>query len=142
MPSTTNSFPGYVCDVIRLFSMISSTFLVVGARYLEAQRTPEDRFERRHMAVRGPEFELRVPGRTEPYQVIVGARINLDPRERLRVAAIEPFREPDDRCQRFHHLAQRSAEVAVPVMGFLRRRLPVIARDERDDLDLLRIESS
>src|SRR5918996_4226583 len=37
MPSTTNSFPGYSCGVVRLLSM-RRLVLVIAARHLEADR--------------------------------------------------------------------------------------------------------
>ena len=64
------------------------------------------------------------------------------PDERLGVAAVEAFGEPHHRREPLDRLAQRSLQLAVPVVRFLRRRLPVVARDERDDLDLLRVESA
>src|SRR5574339_1102794 len=59
MPSTTNSFPGYSCAVVRLFSM-GRTFLVVGAGDLEPQRLAENVLERRDVPVGRPELQLRV----------------------------------------------------------------------------------
>ena len=35
-----------------------------------------------------------------------------------------------------------AVEVAVPLVRLLRRRLPMVARDQRDDLDLLRLEAA
>src|SRR3954463_3782225 len=54
MPSTTKSFPGYSCGVVRLFSMWWTFFLLPpppsrgrgASRHLEAQRALEDLLER------------------------------------------------------------------------------------------------
>src|ERR687888_1974026 len=53
MPSTTNSFPGYSCGVVRLFS-IQCAFLVLAPRHLEVDRAAEHPFERRRMTDRRP----------------------------------------------------------------------------------------
>ena len=58
------------------------------------------------------------------------------------MAAIEPLGETDHRRERLDGLAQRSLQVAVALVGLLRRGLPMIARDERHDLDLLRREAA
>ncbi len=101
MPSTTNSFPGYSCGVVRLFSMSlfsvmivrPARALVVAARDLEAQGLPEQLLERRHVPVRGPELELGVAGRAQAREIVVAARIQVDAGERLGVAAVEPLGE-------------------------------------------------
>src|SRR5919201_395184 len=55
MPSTTNSFPGYACGVVRLLSM----FLVIASRDLEPERLLEHPLERGGVALGGPQFQLR-----------------------------------------------------------------------------------
>src|SRR5688572_206180 len=74
MPSTTNSFPGYSCGVVRLLSM-RLLILVIGAGDFESHRLVEHRFQRPDMAVCGPELELRVAGCAQPREVVVAARI-------------------------------------------------------------------
>src|SRR6185312_1241652 len=59
MPSTTNSFPGYSCGVVRLFSM-RCLFLVLGPGHFEPDWHVERALERRHVAMGGPQLELRI----------------------------------------------------------------------------------
>ena len=94
------------------------------------------------MAVRRPQLQLGVAGGAQPRQVVVASRIEVDSRQRLGVAAIEPFREPHHRRQRLDGLARRPLQVAVALVRFLRRRLAVVAGDERNHLDLERIEAA
>src|ERR1700704_813422 len=58
MPSTTNSFPGYSCGLVRLFNMGRSADLY-------AERLADELFEGRGVPRRGPELELRVAGGPE-----------------------------------------------------------------------------
>ena len=51
------------------------------------------------MTVSGPELELRIAVRAEPGEIIVAPWEEIDARERLRVAAVQPLREPDYRGQ-------------------------------------------
>src|SRR4029078_13352898 len=55
IPSTTNSFPGCSCGVVRLFSM-RRLFLVCGAGNLEADRQPQFPLQRRDAPVRRPQL--------------------------------------------------------------------------------------
>jgi hypothetical protein len=52
----------------------------------------------------------------KPGEVVLAAREQVDPGERLRVAAIESFSQPDDGGQYAHRGPLRSAEVAVSVV--------------------------
>jgi hypothetical protein len=63
--------------------------IVVGD--FEANWLPEYRFERGHVAVCGPQFELRVAGGAQAREVIVAARVEVHARQCLRVAAVETF---------------------------------------------------
>jgi hypothetical protein len=116
-------------------------FLVLGAGHFEADRQGELTLERRHVTMSGPQFQLRVATRAKPGEVIVPAREEIDPGERLRVAAIEPFREPHDRRQDPYGAAQRAVQVPVPFVRFFRSRLSMVSRDQGDDFDLSRIEA-
>ena len=89
----------------------------------------------------GPELELGVAIRAQARQIIVAAREQIDPGECLRVAAIEPFRQPHDRREHPNRAAEAAVEVPVSLVRFFRGRLPMVSRDERDNLDLLRIET-
>src|SRR6266567_1355745 len=61
MPSTTKSFPGYSCCVVRLFSM-RCAFLLSGQ--VKSQRPLQHVFEGAAVAVRCPDFEFGVARRT------------------------------------------------------------------------------
>ena len=117
-------------------------FLVVGAGDLETNGPAEHLFERAHVPVRGPELELGVAVGAEPCEVVVAARVEIDPGDGLRVAAIEPFGQPHHRRQLLDRPAAISRKIPVSLVRLLRRRLPMIARDERNHLDLLRLEAA
>src|SRR5262245_42220245 len=145
MPSTTNSFPGYSCGVVRLFNMTrfayraSSTYVTA---HLDAQRLANHPFEGGGMSRRRPELQFRVAGRPQLEQPVVAAVVQLEVGHRLRMAAVEALGQPEDCGQRPDRPAAPAAELAVLLVPSLRRRLPVIPGDERDDLDLLRVEAS
>src|SRR5688572_9623805 len=77
IPSTTNSFPGYSCGVIRFVSM-RERFLVLAGGDLESDRLAEDLLERRDVAMGRPQLELGVAARADARQVVVAARIEVD----------------------------------------------------------------
>ena len=58
------------------------------------------------------------------------------------MAAIEAFREPENRRERPDGPPALAAELGILVVRALRRRLPVVPGHERDDLDLFRIETA
>src|SRR5688572_27841792 len=134
MPSTTNSFPGYSCDVLRLFSISNST----GA---EADGFPQRALERRYLTVGGPELQLGVARCSELDEVFFAAVVHLDTGHGLRVAAIEGFGETQDGGQRAHGFALPAAERAEIFVRLFRRRLAVVTRDERDDFGFSRLEA-
>ena len=92
--------------------------------------------------MRGPELQLRITVGAQPREIVVAAREQVDTGQRLRVAAIESFGEPHDRRQHAHCRTQRAVEVAKALVRLFRGRLAMIARNEGDDLDLLRIEAA
>ena len=98
IPSTTNSLPGYSCGCIRLFN-------IGVCAHLDAQRLADDALERSGVALRRPQFEFGVAGRPHLQQRIAAAVVELEAGDRLRVAAIEIFGEPQDRGERPDHLA-------------------------------------
>jgi hypothetical protein len=124
-----------VCGVVRFVSM-GDRFLVVLVDHLEPDGAAEHLLERTGVPVSGPELELRVAAGVKSCQVVVGGGIELDVRERLRVAAIQALGEPHHRRQRVHGAPRWPTEVAKALVSLLRRRLPMIAGDERDHLDL------
>jgi hypothetical protein len=113
---------------------------VIAAGHLESNRLSQYRLERCHVPVRGPQFELRVAVRTQPREVIVAPGVEIEAGDRLGVAAIESFREPNHRGQGPHRLAQTASKIAVTLVRFLGRGLTMVPRQQRDDFDFLRIE--
>lgn len=93
------------------------------------------------MALRGPNLELGVGRRVHPRHPLARTRPQVDAVDDLRVAAVEPFGEPQDRAERANRAPQPAGQVAVALVASARRRLPVVARDERDDLHLGRLEA-
>src|SRR5437762_2683091 len=81
--------------------------------------------------------ELHVAGRSQLEQVVVAAIVQLDAGDRLRMAAVEAFRQAEDRRERPHDAPIAAAQLAVCAVLALRGRLPVVTGDERDDIDLL-----
>jgi len=81
-----------------------SAVLVVAAGNLESNGLAEQLFERAHVPVRGPELELGVAVGTETCEVVVAARIEVQPRDCLGVTPVQPLRETDHRRQRFDGL--------------------------------------
>src|SRR5215203_2936860 len=126
IPSTTNSFPGYWCGVLRLFS-------IRGSAGAEADGFPQCALERRCLTMGGPELELGVARCSNLDEIFVAAVVHFDARNGLRVTAIEGLCEPQNRRQDTDGAAILPAERAEVGMRFLRRRLAVIAGDERDD---------
>jgi hypothetical protein len=94
------------------------------------------------MALGGPEFELRIAGRSNLQQRVVASIVKFDARDRLGVAAIEIFRQAKNRGEPPHDLASlppEQAEVRMPARG---RRAPVISGHECDRFDLIRLEAA
>src|SRR5438034_9533946 len=85
IPSTTNSFPGYSCGFVRLFSMGASA-------HFKAKRFGEQPLERLRVAACGPQLQLGVAGRPNLKQLVLAAVVKVDARNGLRVAAIEALR--------------------------------------------------
>src|SRR4051812_32866651 len=82
MPSTTNSFPGYSCGLLRLFNIRSSTGT-------QADRFAQHVFKRFNLTVGRPELELGVARRSQFHQVFLATIVQLDGRHHLRMTAIE-----------------------------------------------------
>src|SRR6478672_6146517 len=77
IPSTTNSFPGYSCGVVRLFG-IRRLFLVIGPGHLEADGGFQLAFERCDVTMRGPELQLGVAPCLQAGEVVLAARQKID----------------------------------------------------------------
>ena len=63
--------------------------------------------ERGGVAAGGPQLELGVACRPQLQQGVVAAIVQLDAGDRLRVAAIEAFGEPQNRGERADHAPAR-----------------------------------
>ena len=75
-------------------------------------------------------------------QRVVFAIVELETRDRLRVTAIQAFGKTEDRRQRSNGGAAAPAELGEAGMTALRGGLTVIACDERDRFDFVRLESA
>src|SRR6185295_2785111 len=142
MPSTTNSLPGYSCGRVRLVSMGIDGRVLLQAADFEPQRFAGHAFERGRVARRGPQLELGVAGGAQLQQVVVAAIVDVEAGDALRMAAIEALGEPQHRRQRADDAARAPRQIAEPLVLSFRRPLAVVARDQADGLDLLRLEAA
>jgi hypothetical protein len=108
----------------------------------EPQRLAGHALERRRMTAGRPQFKFRVARGAQLQQIVVAAVVKVEPRDGLRVAAVEAFGEAQNRGQGADGAARPPAHVAESIVAALRRRLPVIARDERDGLDFVGLEAA
>jgi len=75
-------------------------------------------------------------------QVVVAAVVQVDAADDLAVAAIEAFSQPQHRRQTADGSPPAPLQVAESLVGALRRRLPMVAGDQRDLFDLVRLEAA
>ena len=94
------------------------------------------------MTVCRPQLQFCITGGTQPHQIRVSFRDDVDGRDDLRVAPVQAFGQAEHRCERAHGPAERPFQHGVPLVRFLRRRLAVVPRQQRDDFDFLRIEAA
>jgi hypothetical protein len=106
------------------------------------QGLAEHTLERGGMPSRGPELELRIARCPKLEQPVVAAIVQLEARHGLRVAAIEAFGQAQDRRQRPNGPPALAAELAIPFMAALWRRLAMIPGHERNRLDFVRLEAA
>ena len=106
------------------------------------ERFPDDSFERLRVARRGPELQLGVARRPGLQQRIVAAIAELHGGDRLRVAAIEAFSQPQDRRERANRPAPLAAQVGIAVVPPAGGRLAMISRNERHRLDFVGLEAA
>jgi hypothetical protein len=92
--------------------------------------------------VRRPEFELSFVGGAEPCEIVVPARIEIDSRNGLRVAPVQTLGQSHHGGQLLDHALQLGRQGTEPFVCVLRRRLPMVAGDERNDLDFARLEAT
>src|SRR5579872_4419312 len=133
IPSTTNSFPGYSCAFVRLFSIGLSTDL-------ESERLANQPFERGGVAAGGPELELGVASSTDLQEAVLTAVMELHRAHGLLVAAVEALREAQHSGQGADARAPFAPESPEPVVAPLGRRLTMIPGDEPDRFDFLGVE--
>jgi hypothetical protein len=81
--------------------------------HFEPDRFAKKIFERPQVAVRRPHLELRVARRAQLQQKIVAAIAQLEPRDHLRVAAVEALRETQNRREQAHRAPLIRRQVAV-----------------------------
>jgi hypothetical protein len=108
----------------------------------ESERLSEHPLERRRMPCGRPEFQFGVPRGAELEQSVLSAVVQLDAGDGLGVAAIEALRQAQHRRQRPYDPPALPGQLCEPDMAALRRGVPVIARDEREDLDLSWLEAA
>ena len=68
--------------------------------------------------------------------------MELEAADRLRVTAVEAFRQPQNCGKRAHGPPRATAEISEAVVLPFGRRLPVIAGDEGDRFNLVRLEAA
>ena len=90
----------------------------------------------------GPQLQLRVARRAQLQQVVVAAVVKLEARDRLRVAAIEAFREAQNGGERADGAAGPPSQISEPLVLAFGRRQPMIPRHERDGFDFVRLEAA
>jgi hypothetical protein len=68
------------------------------------------------MTMGGPQLEFGVSGGPKPREIVVATGIEIDPLQRLRVAAIETLGETHHCRQHFYGAAHRTRQIAVPLV--------------------------
>jgi hypothetical protein len=89
-----------------------------------------------------PQLELGVPGAAQRDEDVLAAVVHLEPGDWLRVAAVEAFRDAQHRGEGLDRSPQGSGQLRVLLVRALRRAAAVVARDERDHLDLVGMKSA
>src|SRR5438094_7534949 len=135
MPSTTNSFPGYSCGLVRVFN-------IRGFTHFNAKRFSEHPLEWLGVPARRPQLELRIARRPKLQQPIVAAVVQIEGGDGLRVTAIEALGQPEHRRQRPDRAAALARQLAEARVPLLRGRTTMIPRQERDCLDLVGLEAA
>jgi hypothetical protein len=88
--------------------------ILVGARNLETNRQGQLALERRDMPMRGPQLQLGIAFGAKTCEVVVATREQIDPGERLRVAAVQSLGKSNDCRQHAHRRSKRAVQIAVP----------------------------
>jgi len=90
----------------------------------------------------GPEFELGISRRANLQQGIVAPIVKFKPRDRLRVTAVQIFRQAKNGTQLPHDLAALPPEFPEVRMPARRRAAPVVPGDQRNRLDFVWFEAA
>src|SRR5260221_7519983 len=89
------------------------------------QGLSDQSFKGRGLTRGRPELELRVAARPHLQQSVLAAIVQLDPREALRVAAVQIFGQPQNRGERPNRPAPLAGQVSVFVVVVLGRPTPM-----------------
>jgi hypothetical protein len=106
-----------------------------------SERFADHSLERRGLPVGRPQLQFGVAEGQQLQQHVVAAIVELNPGDRLRMAAIEVLGQAQHRGERAHDStlpAPQSAEILVPN---LRHATPMILRNEGNGFDLVRLEA-
>ncbi len=106
------------------------------------ERLSCETFEWRGVPRGRPELQLGVARRAQLQQIVVAAVVELQAADGLGVAAVEAFRQPQDGGERAYGPPRAPTQVDEAVVLPLGRRLPVIAGDEGDGFDFVRLEAA
>jgi hypothetical protein len=109
---------------------------------LESERLAGQPFERFGMARRRPQFQLRLTGGADLQQVVVAAVVHVDAADDLSVAAIQAFGKTQHRRETADGSPGAPLQFAESIVIALGRRLPVIAGNQRNLFDLVRLEAT
>jgi hypothetical protein len=110
--------------------------------HFDPERLANHVLERRGVPLGRPQLELGIAARPHLQQRILAAVVKVDPRDDLRVAPIEVFRKAEHRRQRADDPAPAAPEVAESDVTALRRRPPMVPRDQGNRFDLERLEAA
>jgi hypothetical protein len=108
----------------------------------ELERLAKHALEWRDMSGGRPELQFGISRGAQLEQPVLATVVQLDARDGLGVTAIEALGQTQDRRERPDDPPARLGQLCEAGPPALGRGLPVIAGDERDDLDLYRVETA
>jgi len=106
----------------------------------DSERLADHALEGRDLSRRGPQLELGVSRRSQLQERVLSAIVKFDPGDRLRVAAIEVLGKTQHRRERADRSPPFSFEVAEFLVPPIGNDPTMIARDQRDDFDLIGVK--
>jgi hypothetical protein len=110
--------------------------------HFDAQRLADQFLERRGVARGGPGLQFRLARRPHLQQRIVSAIVKVHAGDHLRVAPVEALCQAEDGRQDLHGAPRRFRQRGKVVVLPLRRRLPVVACQQGEHVDFLRLEAA